>query len=567
MLRRYTMPQRSPSIFSPAPDLATIPEAIWEKARDREVLIRPLAEQSISPQDQVEAAARILGLSARHVYTLIQRYRMSGGLLTSLIPGKTSGGRGKSRLSGDQDAIIREAIEAVYLNQQRAPVSRVIEDIHRRCHRAKINPPSAGTVRRRIQALSVQEVIRQRHGSKVLRSQTAPVTGSFPDNPYPLAVIQIDHTPVDLIIVDEIEREPIGRPYLTVAIDVYSRCITGFCLSLDPPSAVTVGLCLTHAVLAKEEWLAARGIEGDWPIWGKPEWLYVDNAAEFHSEALRRGCAQHGIELDYRPVGQPHYGGIVERVIGTPMRLVHDLPGTTFSNVAARGDYPSEGRAALTLAELEHWLSVAIVNYYHQKTHTGLKVPPLIRYREGIQQRSNELEQPYPQALGNTQAFIIDFLPVVWRTVQRHGFMIDHIAYYSDALRPWIGDPGLGKFLIRRDPRDLSRVYVLDPQSQHYLEVPYRSLARPSITLWEHRLALKRLRAQGAQHTDEKAIFRAIDEMRAIAEAAATTTRSARRQNQRRRQTQPPPAKPDRVTTTPTRKNPKPEPFDDIEPW
>jgi putative transposase len=567
MLWFYTMPQGSSSIFSPALDLATIPETIWEEARHREALIRPLAEQPINPQDQVEAAARALDLSARHVYTLIQRYRISGGLLTSLMPGKTSGGRGKSRLSGDQDAIIREAIEAVYLNRQRAPVSRVIEDVHRRCHRAGINPPSAGAVRRRVQALSVQETVCQRYGGKALRSQTAPVTGAFPDSLYPMAVIQIDHTPVDLIIVDDSEREPIGRPYLTVAIDVYSRCITGFCLTLDPPSAVSVGLCLTHAVLDKAEWLAARGIEGDWPLQGKPEWLHVDNAAEFHSDALRRGCEQHGLGLDYRPVGQPHYGGIVERVIGTLMQLVHDLPGTTFSNVAERGDYPSEGRAALTLAELEHWLGVAIVNYYHQKPHASLKVPPLIRYREGVQRRSDELGQPYPPPLGNPQAFIIDFLPVVWRTVQRHGFMIDHIAYYSDALRPWIGDPNLGKFLIRRDPRDLSRVYVLDPQSQQYLEVPYRRLARPSITLWEHRQALKRLRAQGALHTDESAIFRAIEEMRAIAETAVTTSRRTRRLNQRRRQAPTTPAKLDQETATPTRKNPKPKRFDDIEPW
>lgn len=550
-----------------SPDLATISEADWTEAKRREAVIRPLAEQPTCSKAQARAAARVLGLAERRIYMLIHAYRDSGGLLTALVPGKTDGGRGKSRLSDDQDAIIREAIEAVYLNRQRAPVSRVIEEVHRRCRRAGVNSPSAGAVRCRVRALSVHEKVRQRHGGQALRRRTDPVTGAFPDSPYPLAVIQIDHTPVDLIIVDDSAREPIGRPYLTVAIDVYSRCITGFCLSLDPPSAVTVGLCLTHAVLDKGDWLAARGIDGDWPIRGKPERLHVDNAAEFHSEALRRGCEQHGIDLDHRPVGRPHYGGIVERVIGTLMHLVHDLPGTTFSNVAERGDYPSEDRAALTLAELEHWLSVAIINYYHQKPHAGLKVPPLIRYREGVQRRSDELGQPYPQAIGNWQAFIIDFLPVIWRTVQRHGFMIDHIAYYSDALRPWIGDPNLGKFLIRRDPRDLSRVYVLDPQSQQYLEVPYRSLARPSITLWEHRQALKRLRAQGALHTDEAAIFRAIEEMQGIAEAAAITTRSARRQNQRRRQAQTTPAKPDRETATPTRKNPKPERFEDIEPW
>ncbi|MBW6299849.1 hypothetical protein KZ875_31930, partial [Pseudomonas aeruginosa] len=41
-----------------------------------------------------------------------------------------------------------------------------------------------------------------------------------------------------------------------------------------------------------------------------------------------------------RPLGQPHYGGIVERIIGTAMQMIHDeLPGTTFSNPDQRGDY------------------------------------------------------------------------------------------------------------------------------------------------------------------------------------------------------------------------------------
>ncbi|MGR5679646.1 Mu transposase C-terminal domain-containing protein, partial [Escherichia coli] len=71
----------------------------------------------------------------------------------------------------------------------------------------------------------------------------------------------------------------------------------------------------------------------DWQMRVKPLMLYLDNAAEFNSEALRRGCEQHGILLDYRPLGQQHYGGIVERIIGTAIQMIHDeLPGTTFSN-------------------------------------------------------------------------------------------------------------------------------------------------------------------------------------------------------------------------------------------
>ena len=194
----------------------------------------------------------------------------------------------------------------------------------------------------------------------------------------PLAVVRMDHTPVDLVIVDERHRRPIGRPYLTVAIDVYSCCVVGFCLTLDPPSSVSVGLCLTHAVLPKEAWLAERGVEASWPVLGLPAVLHVDNAPEFHGEALQRGCLQHGIELDRRPVARPHYGGIVERLIGSLMQLVHRLPGTTFSNPTERGSYPSEDKACLTLAELERWVTLAITGLHHRRLHSGIGTDEVI---------------------------------------------------------------------------------------------------------------------------------------------------------------------------------------------
>lgn len=95
-------------------------------------------------------------------------------------------------------------------------------------------------------------------------------------------------------------------------------------ITLEAPSAVSVGLCLAHVACDKRPWLEGLNRDMDWPMSGKPGLLYLDNAVEFKSEALRRGCEQHGIELDYRPLEQPHYGGIVEWIIGTAMQMIHD---------------------------------------------------------------------------------------------------------------------------------------------------------------------------------------------------------------------------------------------------
>lgn len=112
--------------------------------------------------------------------------------------------------------------------------------------------------------------------------------------------VQIDHTVIDVVIVDERERQSIGRPCLTVAIDAFSRTIVGLVLTLEPPSAVSVGLCLANTIVDKRPWIERFGRAVDWPMSGKPKSLFLDNAAEFKSEALRRGCEQHGIRTESR---------------------------------------------------------------------------------------------------------------------------------------------------------------------------------------------------------------------------------------------------------------------------
>jgi putative transposase len=68
-----------------------------------------------------------------------------------------------------------------------------------------------------------------------------------------LELFQIDHTPVDVIVVDEIDRHPIGRPWPTLVIDVATRMIADYYLSFDHSSSTSVALALSHAVLPKEQ--------------------------------------------------------------------------------------------------------------------------------------------------------------------------------------------------------------------------------------------------------------------------------------------------------------------------
>ena len=513
-----------------SPVLGTTQE--WEKAKKREEVIAELSINGCTKKS-VQEAARELDVSTRQIYTLISRYRDSGFKLTSLLTSSSGGGKGKSRLVPKVEQIIGAVIEELFLSKQKHKASYVIQEINRRCYLVGLRAPDRNTIYGRINKLSPYKVKKAREGRGAAK-MFAPIYGSFPEAKYPLAIFQMDHTKVDLILVDEVYREPIGRPYLTVAIDVFSRCIAGFYLTLEAPSATSVGLCLTNAVFEKDPGLIIRNMRTSWPIWGKPDVIYVDNGKEFHSEALARGCDLHGIKIEFRPVGQPHFGGIIERVIGTLMQLVHNLPGTTFSNVKEKGGYDSEKMAALTLSELDYWLTIAIVDYYHKKIHSTLRMAPIEKYKIGILGDSINLGRGYPPKIANKKAFLIDFLPIVRRALGRGGFVLDHIEYYSNAIAPLIWDrKKYGQFIIRRDPRDLSKIYVLDPIGKFYIEVPYRTIYRPTINLWEHRAAIKKLNTEGIKQIDERKIFNTIETLRKLAKEAAHKTKNMRKNLER----------------------------------
>ncbi len=185
-------------------------------------------------------------------------------------------------------------------------------------------------------------------------------------------------------VAEDSVDEPLGRPWITLAIDVASRIVMGMFISFDAPSITSVCLGLTHACLPKNRWLAERKIDVAWDQWGIPDALHMDNAREFRSQSVRRGCDEYGIKKIFRPIARPHFGGHIERLIGTLMGRVHLLPGTTSSSIAARGNDDPKHSATMTIAELESWIALEIAGRYHRKTHRSLGVSPLAAWEAAI---------------------------------------------------------------------------------------------------------------------------------------------------------------------------------------
>ena len=264
---------------------------------------------------------------------------------------------GAYRIDAKIERVIAEQIECFWLRKEKPKFSALMGQIREICLAEGLKVPHRKTVQRRVADL-IPIAVARRRGEREIEAAATPSPGQFLVH-RPNAIWQIDHTIVDVIVVDEELRRPIGRPVLTIAIDLFTRMVAGFHLSLEAPSSVSVGLCLLHAVYDKSAWLNEREIDIPWPVAGLPEILHCDDGAEFRSRALASACREFpGTSFNSDRLRPASSAGTIERLIGTMMGAVHVLSGTTFCNVKIRGDYDAEGRATFKLRELEKWIGM-----------------------------------------------------------------------------------------------------------------------------------------------------------------------------------------------------------------
>ena len=136
----------------------------------------------------------------------------------------------------------------------------------------------------------------------------------------------------------------------------------------------------------------------------------------------------------------------------------------------------------MTLDELERWLIQAITGVYHRTVHRSVRDCACGGWERGRAGDGVTSGCGEPTPVSDARRFLIDFLPLEHRLIRRDGLSLHSIHYWSDILRAWIGEPK--KALVRYDPRDLSRLYLLAPDGQYY-DLHYRNLRRPPISLWE----------------------------------------------------------------------------------
>lgn len=536
--------------------VTSISEKDWKKAEKKFKIIERMRDG--------EAAQKIsdeTGVPKSTLYRWTKLYTDSE-TIHSLLEGRGKSLAGMKKLDADLEELVTHAIDKIYLTPDRGSKKQVIEYIQARCKEKKWNPPHSNTIRKRIALIDDARKEKSRNGPKAWKEKYKEKTGHFPEPVSALHVVQIDHTPVDLIFVDPVYRLPIAtRVNITSAIDVKTRMLTGYYMSFFKPSFVAAGLCIINSVLPKDKLLAILKIEGDWPCWGFAKFIFMDNAKEFQGKSMERSCERHKIKTEYRPLATPEYGGHVESFIKTLQKAVHDLPGTTWSNVKEKGTYDSAKRAAFTLEEFEAWFVEWVVNTYHESLHGSIKMSPIKAWEK-------EIAKSGFQKFPNEQQVRIDFLPLFRRTVQTYGVQKDSITYFSPVLQKFINriDKSSGKaklkkkFEFRWDPRNLRSIYFLNPDTDKYEEIEIADARHRliSVNIWEWKAAKKHLAEQGVKEIDEEKIFRSIVKREQMVENAVSETKKVRKAHQT--------AKKQTTEKKPSISDNKPKnPFDDVD--
>jgi putative transposase len=431
-------------------------------------------------------------------------------------------GKSGSRMVPDVQIVTDQVIDELYMAAERKRVPEVHLEIVRRLSEAselrpegeRLPVPSQRTIYREIARRSPYEITAARYGKRRAEMEFR-VSGAGPDTSRALQRVSMDHTPGDIIVVDDNGMLPLGRPTITSALDEHTRCPLGFNVGFEPPSCLAVMRCLKHAILPKtyvqREFPA---VKNRWECYGVPELVVVDNPPEFHSGHFERACLQIGADIQYAKVLVPWYKGKLERFQGTLNHdLMHGNPGTTFSDILERDDYDPSRHAVVSLRTFREMLHKWIIDVYLQTPHRGIKDIPAHRWHTEI----IDLPPPLPPSASELDVVLG---MVVRRVVFHYGIELEGLRYNGPELGELRRRMGPGaKVELTYDPGDHGHIKVLDPQKEGYLCVPAVDQAyAKGLSLWQNKVIRRYAQRQLNVRTDIVALAHAKAEIRALVE-------------------------------------------------
>lgn len=389
----------------------------------------------------------------RHLKALAIAKQTGTDELIALVPRLRDRGNRTPRLSVEQESALEKVIREEYLTHQAPNARHCYLKLQALCTELGIKEPSYPTLIARIKSLSQQVSDRARHGNRVAYQNAEFINDLHADTPVhgsrAFQYVHMDHTELDIELVSQRTGKALGRPWLSMAIDAFTRRILGIYLSFDPPSYRSNMMLLRDIV---RRFLRL------------PQFIVVDNGADFRSEDFKRFTELMHIHVRYRPAGRPRHGAVMERIFGrVHTEYVHNLAGNTKALKEVRkttGKFLPSRLAEWTLSYLYYGLDYWAFTYYDTAEHATLGLSP----REAFERSMTSSGLRAHRVVTLTPDFLILTCPTAGRrgerTVDRQrGVKVhNHYLYWCPEFR----DPKLHgtKVPTRYDPWDGSTVYV-----------------------------------------------------------------------------------------------------------
>lgn len=368
-----------------------------------------------------------------------------------LLPETQKRGNRRDRLPDKTRALMMQSIENDFETLKQKSKYACWVALKHTCEQQGVTAPSYRAFRRALGKRSQFEQTLKRKGRRAAYKYepaywdldlTTPRHG---DRPFEIG--HIDHTELDVELRSVTTGQLLGRPWVTLLVDAFSRRTLAAYLTFDPPSYRSCMMVLRDCVRRH-----AR----------LPQSVVVDGGREFESTYFETLLARYECTKKTRPPAKARFGSVLERIFGTcNTQFIHNLRGNTQITRNVRQVTVSvdpKGMATWTLRELNERLNGYLFDVYDRMDHPALGQSPREAFARGFEASGLRLQRLIPY----DQNFILCTMPSTAKSTATlcpgRGVKINHVYYWSDVFR----DPELeGQHLpVRYDPFDAGTAYA-----------------------------------------------------------------------------------------------------------
>ncbi len=332
--------------------------------------------------------------------------------------------------------------------------------------------------------------------------------------------VLFDSTILDVFALDPVTQSWV-RADLTVALDLFTRCVVGFRLSHTSAKAVDAALLL-HDILSPKPASASLPPNGRWKYTGvpksivldryglewttelagiptvEPETAVIDRGKVYVSDAFLGAASALGVNVIMARPRTPTDKPQIERFFRTLRQgLLERLPAYKGAAVYDRGE-GIEHDAVYTLDELEEIIGNWIATVYHRKPHRGLhlEATPHLELSPNDMYEAGLARAGYVSVVRD-ESILFSLLPTVWGTIQHYGFDHDGIRYDSEALNDFrksvmakspYGGKHAGKWPFRYDARDVSKLFFQNPDDRTWHAIPWHGAEEGPVRVFDEAL-------------------------------------------------------------------------------